>query len=142
MTANVNTLTVGPWTIEVCREMHEVYSNSPTPAKDWRFIDAAGHGHFWQDGYPTLRWASVPCTMGHGDDCDAEGWWECRLCAEHISPGMKPPSMFPKMIAGLTTASLFYDDGERRDEYAITDPTTHEPSWPTRCRPSPGSRPG
>lgn len=74
---------------------------------DWRHVDAAGHGHFYDStakGYPTLRWVSQPCTMGHGDDCEAEGYYECSTCAEQVAPGTRWGGQ--TYIPGLVTYRL------------------------------------
>lgn len=77
---------IGPWTVTVTQDKIPIYSDSSTSDEEWTFIDASGHGHFFAttsaDQYPTLTWVSVPCQMGHGDDCDGDGHWECRLCHE------------------------------------------------------------
>lgn len=78
-----------------------VESNIPVIDRKWTFVDSAGHGHF-VDGpnIPTARWHSLPCSMGHGDDCTAEGFWECRSCGETIVPGTVMPD--PVVIHGPT----------------------------------------
>jgi hypothetical protein len=82
----------------------------------WRHVDSNGHGHFYQsrkDPFPTLRWVSEPCTMGHGEDCDAEGHYECTLCGEEIRPGERLAQ--PVWIDGPDTYRLTVvtDDGQR-----------------------------
>lgn len=97
-----------------------VHTDMPGPDPDWRFVDAQGHGHFYKDkdgAYPTLTWVSVPCTMGHGDDCDAEGWYECRLCAERIQPGTKAQP--PAWVSGVITYRLRVADGGRWTSYVF-----------------------
>lgn len=85
-----------------------VHTDMPGPDPDWHFIDAKGHGHFYmrgaEDGYPTLEWVSLPCTMGHDEDCTSEGYYECRICAERIEPGSKMQP--PVWVDGLVTYRL------------------------------------
>ena len=102
--------------------------------ENWRFTDAAGHEHYWTgepllmiDGshYPSLIYVVDEwCYRDHGlygDASDPDGHpaaahYECRLCGEHVSPGMTGPGT--TMIPGMRTAYL--DDepvsGERAEE--------------------------
>jgi hypothetical protein len=74
--------------------------------RNWEFTDAAGHQHHCDydaaDHYPTLRdvtdgayWCG-DCREEHGDS-----HWECRLCGEHIQPGLTGPGTIyrPGMIS-------------------------------------------
>lgn len=70
----------------------------------WRVVDANGHGHFYEDGYPTLEWMGLPCTMGHDEDCDVEGYYACRLCRVKVEPGTRMPE--PAYVAGSPTYYL------------------------------------
>lgn len=86
------------------------------PDPTWRHMDSHGHGHFYQDRdqpYPTLRWVSEPCTMGHGDRCEAEGHYECPLCGEEIRPGERLAQ--PTWVDGPDTYRLTINtsDGHR-----------------------------
>ncbi len=88
--------------------------DSITPVSDpaWRFVDTAGHGHFYgskSDPYPTLEWVSLPCSMGH-DDCDSEGHYRCRTCLATITPGTKMPGRV--WVAGMTTCRLTVSDDD------------------------------
>ena len=86
----------------------------------WRYVDRNGHGHFFQDGqerYPTLTWVSEPCTMGHGDDCDAEGHYECGLCQEEVRPGTRPAQAF--WVDGPNTYRLTVAVGGQLVTYAF-----------------------
>ena len=88
----------------------------PEPDPDWTFTDAAGHAHYYDDGYPTLErvvvetWWCVDCHDHHDDEAMA-----CPICGEHIRPGTRPPSPFPKYIPGLETWTVevgrFYKQG-------------------------------
>jgi hypothetical protein len=82
------------------------------PERDpqWRHVDAAGHGHFYDDGYPTLH--EVTETMGDPDDGDewqAHVRWECPHCGEHIEPGTRQ-SMGTRAVPGMKR--YFVDDQE------------------------------
>ena len=116
----INTLQLGPWEITRETEQIPVMSNLPTRDEQWRFIDAAGHGHFWQDGYPTLKTVEVECYCSAVDEEHTVSHFECPHCGEVIEPGTKPPSPFPTYINGPTRVSLIHDDGRVRSEYLIT----------------------
>jgi hypothetical protein len=88
-------------------EMIDVTSRGPRPDKAWRYTDAAGHQHFWRDGWPTLEW--LVTERYWCEDCQdehAEGEWICPLCEEVITPNMVGPSMFKERIPGLTSYYL------------------------------------
>jgi hypothetical protein len=78
---------------------------------DWTLVDASGHGHFVEKGkpkgdrLPTLKWVPEGCSMGHGEDCDAEGHYECLLCAETIAPATKT-TYGPTHVPGPTTITM------------------------------------
>lgn len=94
--------------LSVHQDHQTVTSDLPEPDPEWRFVDAAGHGHFRSDdGYPTLEWVTLPCTMGH-DDCDAEGSYRCLLCDEEIRPATRRVS--PVTIPGIKTFTLKIHD--------------------------------
>jgi hypothetical protein len=72
----------------------------------WRFTDAAGHEHYYVyvylggEHYPTLayvvdEWCHSDHDMfGGGYDEDghpAVAHYECRICGEHVTPGMRGP---------------------------------------------------
>jgi hypothetical protein len=103
-------------------ERIEVTSNLPRPAKSWRYTDAAGHEHYWQDGYPTLvtvvdsvvepYWCE-DC-QEHHDEGDEGAWHlECPQCHEEIRPGLTGPSLFREFAPGRTSWWL---DGQPIDE--------------------------
>lgn len=93
-------------TIEAHTQQIRVETNVPEADPEWRFVDAAGHGHFraTNGGYPTLRYVEdTPEGFGpDGEEYGPEGHMECTTCGEHIQPGMKPPDPFPRYIAGPT----------------------------------------
>lgn len=83
-----------------------------TQDEDWRFTDAAGHEHAWHDSladhYPTLRWVTDRTYWCEGcRDEHEEGHLECRICGEHVRPGITGPGV--KHMSGLTS---YYIDGE------------------------------
>lgn len=79
------------------------------PDEKWRFVDAQGHGHFW-DGkdLPTLKWV-VTGTEWVGDEYEHDeidiGEWRCVQCAEIIEPGMKV-DYSPRSVPGLVTFTV------------------------------------
>lgn len=96
------------------------------PNPDWRYVDSLGHGHFYRPTttpdnvdrpgpYPTLEWIVEPCTMGHDDDCQSEGHWECRECRETISP--KTREAAPVWIPGAEEYELTVDLPSERIVY-------------------------
>lgn len=96
------------YTLDVDRDGQWIESSIPELDPDWKSVDENGHGHFVKDReLPTLKWVSEPCTMGHGDDCDAEGHYECRTCEALVVPGTRTPKPF--WVAGLTTYTLTTD---------------------------------
>lgn len=100
-------------------ELIPITTNIPEPDPAWRFVDGEGHGHFYDPtakNYPTLRWVSLPCTMGH-DDCDSEGYHECAVCGERITPGTRMP--MPTSMIGPTTYRLTVDEGDTRIVYVF-----------------------
>lgn len=94
------------------------YIDVTSDLPDWRYVDAAGHGHFFDSGYPTLRWVPQPCTMGH-DECEAEGYYECPLCEEQIAPKTRMGSR--KSIPGQRTYTLLIQRPDSRREYVFGD---------------------
>jgi hypothetical protein len=92
--------------IDIAQDGQWVESGMPERDPDWKMVDENGHGHFVDKNgeLPTLRWVAQPCSMGHGDDCDSEGYFECLLCGEVISPGTRTPKPF--YVAGMTTYTL------------------------------------
>jgi hypothetical protein len=110
---------LGPWTVTRETERIPVMSDLPSADKEWRFIDAAGHGHFWRDGYPTLRTVEADCYCDAVHEDHTISHFECPHCAEVIEPGTIPPSPFPTYINGLTHVTLTYDDGRERREYVL-----------------------
>lgn len=82
------------------REAIDVTTSGPQPNKAWRYTDRAGHKHYWQDGYPTLR--EVKGEPYWCDDCrddHVDTFLRCRLCNEVITPGMTS-SLWRERIGG------------------------------------------
>lgn len=55
----------------------------------WRYLDAAGHGHFYEPGYPTLREITQLVADEWGEEWQEHVRWECPHCGEHIVPGTR-----------------------------------------------------
>jgi hypothetical protein len=79
---------------------------------NWRFTDAVGHEHHCEYEaiyhWPTLR--EVVDNTSWCEDCEdnhEDTHFECRLCGEHITPGMTGPGT--KFIQGMT---LYFIDNE------------------------------
>lgn len=83
-------------------------------AVDWRFVDSAGHGHFYDpeaaNHYPTLTHKQRYCTI-HAD-CDGEGYWECKLCGEEVAPGSVWRPAYAETIGYDVTVVLHRRDGD------------------------------
>jgi len=97
---------------------------SKVPDEKWRFVDANGHGHFWEGkNLPTLEWV-VTGTRWVGDEYETTeyevGEYRCRLCAEVVEP-KKRVEYGPKFISGMATFTVTIND-ERfvlsEDQYA------------------------
>jgi hypothetical protein len=98
-------------------ELIDVTSSLPYADEAWTYTDQAGHRHRYSKGYPTLTW--VIDETYWCEDCNdehTEGHWECPLCGERITPGLKGPDMFPKRIPGMVTYYL-NDVPISKDEY-------------------------
>lgn len=105
--------------IKVTNDMIPVHYLSDIDA-NWHFTDTAGHEHRCEysaaDHWPTLKEVAEEgywCA-----DCDEEHedvHLECKLCGEHIQPGMTGPGT--KFIQGLT--SYFIDDEPVTREQAL-----------------------
>ena len=92
--------------LEIEVEMIDVTSGLPQPSKTWRYTDHQGHEHYWQDGYPTLRWVVDETYYDEdlGEDV-SEGHSECAVCGETIVPGSYVDT-FRKVIPGRRSAKL------------------------------------
>lgn len=92
----------------------EVTSNLPRADRNWRFTDAAGHEHYWRDGYPTLvtvtddSYWCADCRDEHTDQ-----HLECPQCHETVRPRAVGPSGFREFAPGRTT---YWLDGVEIDE--------------------------
>lgn len=112
----------GPWTVTAEQEYIDVLDDSPKPDKVWRFIDAAGHGHFWKDGYPTLELTMVPCYCGDDDDEHTVDEYVCPHCREVIRPGLIHPlrgAMRP--MKGRLNVTLTFEDDRSKREYLLSE---------------------
>lgn len=94
-------------------ETIDISSWGPKPDPAWRFIDAAGHGHFYSDTlphYPTLF--EITETI-HDEDGDWEAHvrWQCLHCGEEITPGERP-SFWTSSTPGM---KVYRVDGEEVD---------------------------
>lgn len=90
----------GP-TLRIERESIDVSSWGQERDPNWRYVDAAGHGHFYDKGYPTL--SEVTETMvdpDDGDEWQAHVRWECPHCGEVIKPASRP-SMGDSTVPGM-----------------------------------------
>lgn len=85
-------------TVRVEREgqwIEAMYVRESDPA--WRYHDAAGHEHYYQEiegelKYPTLEYVPV---VGHCADCGEDvddGFYRCAKCKEPITPGTRTPA--------------------------------------------------
>lgn len=95
----------------------DTFMPSRVPDENWRFVDAGGHGHFWDgDKLPTLEWV-VTGTEWIGDGFDAHeeevGEYRCKLCAEVVNPKRRI-SYDPRVIPG--PARLTVTIGDERFE--------------------------
>jgi hypothetical protein len=98
--------------IQVSFDREELEANLgpvKVPDLDWRYVDKAGHGHFWNKKgngapLPTLEW--VVTSQGWFDDGTSYdiGEHRCKICAEVIEPGMK--TEFPKPVFGPTVVTV------------------------------------
>lgn len=110
----MSTTVTGPFgTLRVERATMTVAANAPTPDRSWRHVDANGHEHRWNDGWPTLRWVVDDTYYCEScNDTHAEGHWECALCGEHVTPGMRTDP-FPRVVPVSTD---YYLNDERITE--------------------------
>ena len=80
------------WRLHVIQGIEQFPERSRRRDPKWKTTDSNGHRHkakVTKKGnvkYPTLQWVTVPCSMGHGDDCTSEGYCVCRECREVIHP--------------------------------------------------------
>ena len=91
--------------VDVSQDAETVYSITPVADKTWTFIDSNGHGHYWDDGYPTLEWtvtSSYWCSDCH--DEHEEGEYRCRICGVPVSPGTASPR--PVVVKGARHLDL------------------------------------
>lgn len=110
------------FTVTVTNHGQWVRADGPESDPDWRVVDSNGHGHFYSattraNRYPTLTWIAEPCSMGHGDDCDSEGHYECAVCGETVVPGTRPAR--DAWVPGHLSYHLTVPDGRGSREYAL-----------------------
>lgn len=104
---NVTTLQGDFGELRVETEMIDVTSGLPRPDETWSYIDRQGHGHRYDNGYPTLvevvdrTYWCADCNDEHQDT-----HLECRICGESIEPGMRGPSPFREFAPGRTAYYL------------------------------------
>lgn len=110
------TTRLGPWTIDAQQEYIEV-EVGPQPDKNWKFIDAAGHGHFWKDGYPTLKVVEFDCYCTAVEDEHTDTRLECPHCGEVIKPGTTSSFGDRRMERGDLRVTLTHADGR---EYRLS----------------------
>lgn len=85
--AKVSYATTSEWTFHTSVKYIDVTTTGPEPVRDWRYVDAAGHGHYYAPGYPTLthvvdEWAADD----DGEEYPVRTHMECPHCGEHITP--------------------------------------------------------
>lgn len=102
-------------------EQVDITSGLPTADRQWRYLDAAGHEHYWQAEYPRYP-TLVEVKLGDPHWCDACGDLEqdmqlvCKDCHEVIEPDMIPGDSFRRFIPGLRR--YFLNDVEIGEEQA------------------------
>lgn len=101
----------GPLTIRMTTEQLEVTSMLPTPDPDWRWTDSHGHEHRWT--MQTFVWIrDEPDWMDvDGEEYPGEGHYACPLCGDHVTPGMRGPSVYREYMPGLTEIIVTFPDG-------------------------------
>jgi hypothetical protein len=102
------------WALDVDVDYEDATSAWPTPNEHWRHVDASGHEHRYERGYPTLRlvvdeshWCdgTEGFALHDGHEQTDRSHYECAECGEVVVPAMDPPGM-PKMVPGRATAAL------------------------------------
>lgn len=116
-------LSRGAWplfSVSIERDMIsvDIMARVRVPDPDWRYIDKAGHGHFWKGKkLPTLKQVVVGTQwVGDeydGDEYDIKEWW-CKLCSEPIEPGMREET--PAPIPGQTWVTVTIGD----EDYVVS----------------------
>ena len=112
--------------VNVEREEIPVASFSPSKVPDatWRYVDKAGHGHFWQGNeLPTLKWV-VTGMQAVGDEYEMYeyevGEWRCQICDEVVEP-QKKLDYGPTHVPGPVTVTVEVENEVfvlTMDEYA------------------------
>lgn len=96
--------------------------NEPDPS--WRFVDEAGHGHFYgteKDPYPTLAYSHHhDCSYSdHDEDCAGTGYYACSQCGEEIVPGTRYNYGGPEVVGCDYTIS--HRSGSATSTYVLTE---------------------
>lgn len=96
----------------------DVIHSIKVPDEEWRFVDKAGHGHFWKlfskkpSTIPTCVLV-VTGTEWVGDEYEAEEIeikeWKCKLCTEIIKPGYRQ-ELAPTHVPGPTWVTVTIND--------------------------------
>ena len=112
------------WVFELHQDRIEILSlDAPSvPDLDWRYVDAAGHGHFYaEDGsLPTLDLRAEPRVYddGYGGVDEWESTiWVCPECDEHVVPA-RMASPTPTSVPGENWGRIegwVYRDGSREN---------------------------
>lgn len=117
------------WELTIEQEWIPITTNLPTPNRKWRHVDASGHEHRYDKGYPTLRLvidASHWCDGTEGafrhdphEQVD-ESHYECGLCGEVVEPALNPPGTVDS-IPGMRSASAIGHVGRMRVSMYLTE---------------------
>jgi hypothetical protein len=107
------------YTLEVENHGQWLRADGVEADPEWRAVDSRGHGHFYGIAvrYPTLTWIAEPCSMGHGEDCDSEGHYECATCGETVVPGTRAAR--DAWMDGPVSYHLVVQDGAGSLEYSF-----------------------
>lgn len=85
-------IALGPWTVEYHQEWEP--EEGLVPDEGWRFIDAAGHGHFCKSGkWPTLKLDTSTVYCDEHDDDEEISRLLCPHCGEEVRPSMVDQSL-------------------------------------------------
>lgn len=103
------------YSLSVNQDFELIYSMAPRPNPNWRYVDKAGHEHYYDEKsgqYPTLQ-----LIIDEARECDCEFCWhedepyeyivashyECPLCKEVVVPS---ETTLPFQIPGPRTGTL------------------------------------
>jgi hypothetical protein len=122
MAVSSGSLNTPKGTLSVSVDVVEVTDMQPRPDKSWRYTDKQGHEHYY-DGYP-VPYPTLTHVLDETywcQDCrddHTDGHLECRICGEHINPGLTGPSAFREYVPGLRHYKL---DGVEITEERFTE---------------------